>query len=106
MVGRVEMRRQGWDEVRDFPRLPLLWIGGEVLLSPLRQGGLPAQLQLKTPVWPQDLHALITPISHVDITLGVHRDTRRPVELALALSGRTKAGHELSIGGEFLNAVV
>src|SRR5204862_490147 len=67
---------------------------------------LPAQLQLKTPVWPQNLHALIPPVSYIDVTLGVHRHTRWPVELALALSGHPKAGHELPLRGEFLDTVV
>src|SRR5262249_53398314 len=75
-------------------------------LRPLRQGSLPAQQQLEAAVWPQDLHALIAPVSHVDVTLGVYRDARRPVELALALPGLAKAGHELAFGGEFLDAVI
>ena len=89
------------DALSDFPLVPHLGVGVQLVLAPLGDGGVPGQGVDQVAFRAVDAYLFIAPVGDVNQSLAVGVDAGGTVQVSLAV-----LLEELAVGRELLNAVV
>ena len=60
-----------------------IWAGLDEVLGPFGEGGVTKQRRQMRAIRPQDLHPLVAPVRHDDVSVTIDADSRRPTKLAI-----------------------
>ena len=78
----------------------------QFLFTPFRELVITSEPGNEATVRGQDLDTIILPVRNIDLTISIHTDTTRAVELADTAARLPETGEPLTLRGELLDAVI
>ena len=83
-----------------------VWVRQQFLFAPFRELVITGEPGNEATVRGEDLDAIILPVRHINLTILVHTDTARAIELAYTAARLSKTGEPLALRGELLDTVI